>query len=421
MSEVTAEQAGTPATEAAAHFVTRHGELTAALRLAELAATSRGTILAETRGRAVLLRAQDYEAAVTVTCPAEPATAGRTCLDFAELKQTLAAAAAGEPKRAAAESPVTIDGAQLSTAQLSVPLSAYCVDTFPVPPPTAPPAATVEGPAFFRELARVLPAVGVDPAEPAHTMVRVELSGTLLRLASTDRYRIALADLPAQPWDTADAVPTRTALLPTRVLAKVVKQLSTYAGPVALGITADEAAPLVALTIGATEVTIHATSAAAFPSPDTHMPTERHHAVTIDRASMLRAARKAQALTGTRKAQAGTGGYQFVVIRWDHEGAVTLAPWYGPQEQARVRGGSVTSEVKDGAAADLSGRALLLTGRFLLNALDAFASQTVTLHLATAEATGLYLSPVLFTETDAITGQGYRHLIKPALVDWPPA
>ncbi|MEU4095960.1 hypothetical protein [Streptomyces sp. NPDC026673] len=218
-------------------------EVTAALRLAELAATSRGTILAETRGRAVLLRAQDYEATVSVTCPAEPITAGRTCLDFAELKQTLAAAVAGEPKRAAAESPVTVDGAQLSTAHLSVPISAHCVEKFPTPPPAAPTVATVDGPAFFRELARVLPAVGVDPAEPACTMVRVELSGTLLRLAATDRFRVALAHVPGQPWETTDDVPVRTALLPTRVLAHVAKQLSAYAGPVAVGITADETAP----------------------------------------------------------------------------------------------------------------------------------------------------------------------------------
>ncbi|MEU4095959.1 hypothetical protein [Streptomyces sp. NPDC026673] len=126
---------------------------------------------------------------------------------------------------------------------------------------------------------------------------------------------------------------------------------------------------------------------------------------------MLSAARKAQALTRARNMD-----HRFALIRWDDEGAMTLAPWYA-EEQARVRGAEVTARISDGSAADMTGRALLLTGRFLLNALDAFASQTVTLHLTDAENTGLYLSPVLFTETDAITGHGYRYLVKPAIAD----
>jgi len=417
MSQATAEQtAGTPAAEAPAHFSASHRELTDALNLAAIAVPPRppvptlGGVVAHTQGRTVTLSAYDYEVTVSVTVPADTATTGRSVLDYDEFKKSLAAAVAGETKAAVAATVVTVDGEQLSTAQVSVPVTSYPPQEYPSLPPTAPPVVTVDGPEFFRQLARVLPAAGRDDTLPALTTVCLTLSGGSLRMATTDRYRLTLAEIPAQPWDAdsdvAAAEQATAALVPRSVLALVAKYLGKYTGPIGVGIRHEGPFPLVALTIGTADITIRMYEG-DFPPADNYLPTKRHNAVTLGRASIAKAAKKAQALTKAKGITAGTA-----CIQWDDEGGVTLAPYYGEEEQAKVRGAKVDAEITDGPPEHVHGRVLAINARFLLDALDAFTGDTVTLHLPPDNA-GQYVKPVLFTEGDAITGDGYRHLVHP--------
>jgi DNA polymerase-3 subunit beta len=186
MSQATAEQtAGTPAAEAPAHLRASHRELTDALNLAALAVPPRppvptmGGIVVHAQGRGVTLRAYDYEAAVSVSLPADAGATERSVLDYGELTKTLAAAVAGETKAATAGTVVTVDGDQVSTSQVSVPVTVHPLEEYPSLPPAAPPVATVDGPEFFRQLARVLPAAGKDDTQPVLTMVGLTLTGRL--------------------------------------------------------------------------------------------------------------------------------------------------------------------------------------------------------------------------------------------------
>ncbi|TJZ92755.1 hypothetical protein FCI23_55040, partial [Actinacidiphila oryziradicis] len=108
---------------------------------------------------------------------------------------------------------------------MSVPVTVHPLEEYPSLPPAAPPVVTVDGPEFFRHLARVLPAAGKDNTLPVLTMVSLTLSGRSLRMATSDRYRLTVADVPAQPreTDTEAAEPTEAVLVPARVPAQVAQ------------------------------------------------------------------------------------------------------------------------------------------------------------------------------------------------------
>ncbi|MCX4515901.1 hypothetical protein OHA27_37930 [Streptomyces sp. NBC_01619] len=422
MSQHAAEQAADAgaATEAPARFRASHRALTDALKVAALAVPPRpsvptlGGVVAHAQGRSVTLSAYDGDVRVSVTVPADAGGNGRSVLDYDELKKTLAAAVAGETKAAAAQTPVDIEGGQVSTPQVSVPVRVHPLEEYPRLPPTEAPAATVDGAEFFRQLGRVLPAAGGAKALPTFTTVRLELTTESLRMAATDRYRIAVADIPAQPWesdhDDQAATQVRAALVPVRVLAQIAKHLGKYTGPIALGIRHESESAMVTLAIGTAEITIRRYPD-GFPKVESFFPAERHLAVSVSRTAVAKAAKKAHALT---KAKGITGGS--AMAEWDADGGMTLAPYYGCEDQARVKGAKVTAHIAHGSAADLQGRTLTLDAEYLLTALDAFTSDTVTLHLQ-ADSNGQFDRPIVFTEGQAVGGDGYRHLLNPVRLD----
>jgi DNA polymerase-3 subunit beta len=124
--------------------------------------------------------------------------------------------------------------------------------------------------------------------------------------------------------------------------------------------------------------------------------------------TQLRDAKKAHALAKAK----GMGTTGSALAQWDAEGSLTLAPFYGQEEQAKVRGAKVTATISHGTTHHVQGHTLTLNARFLLDALDTFTGDTVTLHLQAADD-GQFVKAVLLTDGDAITGDRYRHLLQP--------
>ncbi|QKV90372.1 hypothetical protein HUT19_41180 [Streptomyces sp. NA02950] len=396
-------------------FRARHQDLTTALKLTALAVPARpavpiaGGIVAQAQGRVVKLRASDQEVAVTVSVPAEPGPSGCSVLDYDELKKVVAAVVKGEPKAAAAETVVTVEDGQLSTPHVSVPLTTYPLEEYASLPPTVPPTVTVAGPEFFGQLARVLPAASTDPTQTTLTMTHFTLSGGVLEVEATDRRRVARAEVAAQPRQTMATEPPRSALIPARVLTAIVKHMGKHTGPIGIGIRADDSNAFISLTMGTTEVTIHC-EMRDFLFLNPYFPRESHTALTVNRTAMVNATKKGHALA-TAKGVAAE--YVTVTAQWNADGELTLAPYVGDdEEQARVRGVKVPADITHGRGAHVPGATLTLGTGYLLDALSAFSSDTVTLHLGESE-NGQFRRPVLFTECDAISGEGYRHLLVP--------
>ncbi|TAM87683.1 MAG: DNA polymerase III subunit beta [Jatrophihabitans sp.] len=121
---------------------------------------------------------------------------------------------------------LAVDGSRLTincgSARFNLPTMP--VEDFPKLPAMPGTAGVVDAAAFAAAVAQVAVAAGRDDTLPMLTGVRLEIEGTGLTLAATDRYRLAVRELQWQPRDPgADAVQV---LVPARTLAEAAKSLA---------------------------------------------------------------------------------------------------------------------------------------------------------------------------------------------------
>ncbi|MGH8862421.1 MAG: DNA polymerase III subunit beta [Jatrophihabitantaceae bacterium] len=121
---------------------------------------------------------------------------------------------------------VHVDGSRLSivcgAARFTLPTMP--VEDYPRLPSMPTTAGTVTSAQFATAVGQVAIAAGRDDTLPMLTGVRLEIDGTRLTLAATDRYRLAVRELDWTPEDpSADAAQV---LVPARTLADAAKSLS---------------------------------------------------------------------------------------------------------------------------------------------------------------------------------------------------
>ncbi|WP_329583369.1 DNA polymerase III subunit beta [Streptomyces sp. NBC_01361] len=411
MSQVTTNpKAATKPVKPTAQFAVRHSQITEALNIAEFGAgqavAQRGVLIETSRNR-ITLNTFDFWTAVSVSIPVGTAAVrGHSLLDFAELKKALAAMVAGETKKTAASTMVSLAGDLLATEHITVPITTLDTNEFAHPPKAVPAIVTVDAQAFLAQLARVLPAAGQDITLPALTGVQMALNGETLTMAATDRYRFAVAEVTTQPAMSDEK--ELTTLIPAGILAALAKRLKAYDGPVGIGITqnADDVA-WTTLSMGDTTITIRPLEG-ELPKYKSLFPTGRDVSVQADRATLVRGAKKCQALI---KAKGETGSP--VAFAWDDDGTLTLAPRIGTEDDhARTKGMTAPAAITHGSVDTLRGNRLSLNAAFLLDALGTFTGDTITLHIR-GMADGQTTKPVLLTDGSDMAGEGYRHLLMP--------
>ena len=96
------------------------------------------------------------------------------------------------------------------------------VEDYPELPELPPTAGTVDAAVWAHAVARVAVAAGRDETLPMMTGVRLESDGDRIRLMATDRYRLAVCDVPWSPGDDQ----TITALIPGATLASSARALA---------------------------------------------------------------------------------------------------------------------------------------------------------------------------------------------------
>jgi DNA polymerase III subunit beta len=121
---------------------------------------------------------------------------------------------------------VTLDGSRLSincgAAKFTLPTMP--VEDYPRLPNMPSTAGTAPAAEFAHAVAQVAVAAGRDDTLPMLTGVRLEIDGTRLTLAATDRYRLAVRELDWNPEDpSAEAVQV---LVPARTLNDAAKSLA---------------------------------------------------------------------------------------------------------------------------------------------------------------------------------------------------
>ena len=98
------------------------------------------------------------------------------------------------------------------------------VEDYPALPDMPTTAGSVDGDIFSEAVAQVAIAAGKDDTIPVLTGIRVEIDGSHVTLAATDRYRLAVRTFPWSPTTTSFELNT---LVPARILADAAKSMGS--------------------------------------------------------------------------------------------------------------------------------------------------------------------------------------------------
>ena len=98
------------------------------------------------------------------------------------------------------------------------------VEDYPALPDMPTTAGSVNGDVFSEAVAQVAIAAGKDDTIPVLTGIRVEIDGSHVTLAATDRYRLAVRTFPWSPTKTSIELNT---LVPARILADAAKSMGS--------------------------------------------------------------------------------------------------------------------------------------------------------------------------------------------------
>ena len=176
-----------------------------------------GLVLTAT-SEGLTLSSFDYEVSGRVEIPADVDTEG-TSLVSGRLLADIA--------RSLPPSPVTIEseGTRISITcgRSSFTLPTLPVEDYPQLPVMPTASGTIPGAAFAAAVAQVAIAAGRDDTLPTLTGIRMEIEGSSIVLAATDRYRLAVREF---SWDPQSPAMSAHALVPARTLADTAKSLA---------------------------------------------------------------------------------------------------------------------------------------------------------------------------------------------------
>src|SRR3954454_565342 len=163
------------------------------------------------------------------------------------------------------------------------------VEDYPQLPAMPQLAGTVAADELGSAVAQVAVAAGRDDTLPMLTGVRLEIEGSRLTLAATDRFRLAVRELEWQPEDDNNSA----VLIPARTLAEVAKTLSG-AGTVELALSAGDG--ILGITGGGRRATTRLLDA-EFPRFRQLIPAEHTSAAVIEVASLVEAIKRVALVT----------------------------------------------------------------------------------------------------------------------------
>lgn len=193
-----------------------------------------------------------------------------------------------------------VDGSRLAltcgSAKFSLPL--MVVEDYPTLPVLPEETGSLPADLFAEAVSQVAIAAGQDDALPALTGIYIDISGTKMTLAATDRWRLAIREL---TWSPATPDIEITALVPAKAIVDVAKAGKT-GGEVHLSLgSGDGECTLLGISGDGRRSTTSLLDA-EFPKFSQLLPTE-HTAVAIASVAELTEAIKLVALVAERGTQ----------------------------------------------------------------------------------------------------------------------
>ncbi|MFB7947430.1 DNA polymerase III subunit beta [Kitasatospora phosalacinea] len=240
-------------------------------------------------GRTLTAAAFDHEVSASFVAEAEVVEPG-SALVPGRLLSDLSRALPDRPVELVSDAADTV----LSCGDSQFTLPRIPAEDYPRLPDPPPVLGTVDAAALAAAVAQVAVAAARDDSLPVLTAVRVEITAERLRLAATDRYRLAVRDLPWQPADPRTpgalaVVPARSLHDVTRALARAPRgddrvTIALRSGPPGTG-------GLIGFSAGARRATARLLDA-AFPNYERLFPAAYTGTATVERLPLLEAAKR---------------------------------------------------------------------------------------------------------------------------------
>jgi DNA polymerase-3 subunit beta len=346
-------------------------------------------VLIEATASGLSLSAFDYEASARTTIEATVDDPG-TILVHGRLLSEIASRLPNAPIE------VSVDddgGIALSCGSARFTLASMPVQEYPAIPEVSGESGLVPGDDFGTAIAQVAFAASRDDVTPVLTGVQLEVAGQQLSLVATDRYRVALRDI---PWDGGTEQSTN-ALVPARTLQEVGKTFA-HSGDISIAFSGSGDREIIAFTAGNKTVTSLLIKG-NFPPVRRLFPDQTDHHAVVNTAELAEAVRRVS-LVLDRSAPLRFG-FSADGVTMDASGG----------DQARA------SETVD---AHLLGDdvTLGLNPQYLLEALTAVKSEFVRITFTSSDNANK-LSPVLITSQTSVDKAGadtFKYLLQPNLL-----
>ncbi len=339
-----------------------------------------GLLLEADAQGALVLSGFDYEVSARVEVPADVEEPGRVLVSgrlLAEISRSLPNKPV-EVTQSGSKVSVTCGASRFSL--LTMP-----VDEYPALPQMPDVAGTVAGDLFSEAVSQVTTAASRDETLPILTGVRMEIEGETLTLLSTDRYRLAMREL---PWRPASPDASAVALVRARTLSEVAKTIG--GGDVTLALSSGGGRELIGFEAGGRRTTSLLVDG-EYPKVRALFPAESPVHAVVETTPLVEAVRRV-ALVAERNTP--------VRLTFD-EGQVTLEAGQGDDAQA-----------SEALEAVLIGEqiAIAFNPQFLLDGLQALTTPFVRVSFTQPT------KPAVLTgqaEADGSDDVGFRYLLMP--------
>jgi DNA polymerase-3 subunit beta len=347
-------------------------------------------ILIQTTDTGISLSSFDYEVSAHTEITADVEEPG-TVLVSGRLLAEIAGRLPNAPVRFDVEdSKISVTCGSAHFTLLSMP-----VEEYPTLPQVAAQSGLVPADNFAEAVAQVAVAASRDDVTPVITGVQLEVTGTALSLVATDRYRVAVREI---PWDGSDGgTDTATALIPARTLAEIGKTFG-HAGTISVSIANRDDRELIAFTADKKTVTSLLIKG-NFP------PVKRLFPETVDNYAVINTAELIEAV-------------RRVSLVLEREAALRFTFTIDGLNLEAI--GSEQAQASEAIDALLTGQdtVVSLKPQFLLDGLSAVHSEFVRISFTKTENPNKP-GPVLITSQsskDQAGSDNYKYLLQPNLL-----
>ena len=347
-------------------------------------------VLIEASDAGLSLAAFDYEASARTTIEATVDAPG-TILVHGRLLSDIASRLPNAPIQIEQDDDGEI---VLSCGSARFTLASMPVQEYPAIPEVTGDAGLVPADDFATAIAQVAFAASRDDVTPVLTGVQLEVAGTQLSLVATDRYRVALREIPWDGGGVASDEDSTAALVPARTLTEVGKTFA-HSGDIQVAFSGSGDREIIAFTAGNKTVTSLLIKG-NFPPVRRLFPEQTDHYAVVGTADLAEAVRRVSLVLDRSAPLRFT--FTSDGVSMDASGT----------EQARAT---------ESVDATLTGEevTLGLNPQYLLEALGAVRSEFARITFTSSDNANK-LSPVLITPQTSGTPETFKYLLQPNLL-----